>query len=53
MRDKKQEGLGVDSLMSKKRALLLKWIWRLSSLGSGLWKTIIVTLYNPIFRMGF
>jgi hypothetical protein len=26
MRDKKQEGVGVDSFMSKNRALLLKWI---------------------------
>lgn len=52
MRDKKQEGVGVDSFMSKNRALLLKWIQRLSFLGSGLWKTIIVTLYNPVFQNG-
>ena len=49
-RDKKQEGLGVGSLIYKIRALLLKWIWRLSSPGTGLWKMIISSMYNPTYE---
>ena len=52
MRDKKQGGLGVGSLISKNRALLLKWIWRLSSPGTSLWKMIISSMYNPAYENG-
>jgi hypothetical protein len=50
MRDKNQGGLSVGSFMLKNRALLRKWIWRLSSLGSGLWKTIISSMYNLAYE---
>jgi len=50
--DKKQGGLGVGFLISKNRALLLKWIWRLSSPGTGLWKIIISLMYNPAYENG-
>jgi len=52
MRDKKQGGLSVGSLISKNRALLLKWIWRLSSPGTSLWKMIISLMYNPAYENG-
>jgi hypothetical protein len=50
MFDKNQGGLGAGSFMSKNKALLLKWIWRLSFLGSGLWKTIIFSMYNLAYE---
>jgi len=52
MRNKKQGGLGVSSLISKNRALLLKWIWRLSSPCTSLWKMIISSMYNPAYENG-
>jgi hypothetical protein len=52
MRDKKQGGLGVGSLISKNRVLLLKWIWRLSSPSTRLWKMIISSMYNPAYENG-
>jgi len=52
MRDKKQGGLGIGSLMSKNRALLFKWIWRLSSSSCALWKSLIIYLYKPDFENG-
>jgi mannosylglycoprotein endo-beta-mannosidase len=52
MRDKKREGLGVGSFISKNRALLLRWIWRLSSPSTSLWKMIISSMYNPAYENG-
>ena len=49
LRDKKEGGLGIGSLMLKNRAaLLFKWIWRLSSPR----KSIIGNSNKPVFENG-
>jgi hypothetical protein len=52
IRGKKQGGLGVGFLISKNRAMLLKWIWKLYSPSTSLWKMIISSMYNPAYKNG-
>nr|KAJ0193757.1 hypothetical protein LSAT_V11C800390710 [Lactuca sativa] len=53
--DKELGGLGVSSLKSLNIALLCKWIWRLKSENSSLWKQVICGIHNlsrkPIYNL--
>ena len=43
---KKLGGIGISSILNKKKALSLKWFWRYWCSDSGLWKNTICNLHN-------
>jgi hypothetical protein len=53
VRDKDRGGLGIGSLIAKNKAMLFKWIWRLSLPGNELWKKMVITKFKPVFENGF
>jgi hypothetical protein len=38
--------------MGKNKAMLFKWLWRISSENSARWKEIIFKKYQPTFKNG-
>jgi hypothetical protein len=45
-------GLRIGSLLEKNKAMLFKWVWRLGTPGTSLWKEYICKSYAPIFTNG-
>jgi hypothetical protein len=39
--------------MEGHKAMLFKWIWRLSLPGNELWKKMVITKFKPVFENGF
>ena len=52
MRDKCKGGLGIGSLLAKNKAMLFKWVQRLGTPNTSLWKDYICKKYAPIFTNG-
>nr|GEY38202.1 RNA-directed DNA polymerase, eukaryota [Tanacetum cinerariifolium] len=44
--DKKRDGLGVSSLFSLNRGLMLKWVWKFLTQKDSLWTKVIVAIHG-------